>query len=198
MRLTFYTGASHGHSDGYAQEVSRVAEATAAQGHSVVYGGGSVGLMGVLARSAVDAGAEVIGVMPQVLADHEGLESSVVELEIVPDMHSRKMRMMHLGDAFIALPGGAGTLEELFEVWTWQQLGIHTKPVVLYNFAGFWEPLLNMLNEMVASGFISAQFRDSLLVVSSPEELFRALENFAAPTPRWAEQLPSSTPGPGA
>ena len=187
MKLTIYTGSAVGNSERYAAEAARLATSIASRGDAIVYGGGGVGLMGVVANAALDAGGEVIGVMPQVLVDGEILLKRLEKFEVVADMPARKARMVALGDAFIALPGGSGTLEELFEVWTWQQLGIHGKAVVLYDVDGFWQPLVAMLEQMVATGFIKQSFIDALIVVSDPDALYAALDAFVAPAPKWGK-----------
>jgi uncharacterized protein (TIGR00730 family) len=108
-----------------------------------------------------------------------------MRLEVVANMHERKMRMAELSDAFVMLPGGAGTLEEFFEAWTWQQLGIHSKPIAIYDVNGFWDPLLAMLDGIVAQGFIAARFRDGLIVASDPDELIEKLSAWEPPAAKW-------------
>ncbi len=184
--VTIFTGARTGASPHYAESVTELAGSLAKAGVQIVYGGGDVGLMGVVADAALAAGGRVTGVIPQSLVDAEVAHPGLTELHVVPDMHARKMQMAQQGEAFVALPGGIGTLEELFEVWTWQQLGLHTKPVALYNTAGFWEPLLTMLQGMVKSGFLGAAQLESLVVADEPQALLSALENWSPPTPRWS------------
>lgn len=169
----------------YREEASKLAHHMAESGIGIVYGGGNVGLMGVVADAALAAGGDVLGVMPQALVSGEIAHPGLTELEVVGDMHARKMRMADLSDAFIALPGGAGTLEELFEVWTWQQLGIHRKPVALYDVDGYWQPLLQALDAMTGDGFISGATRSTLIVSDNPEELLAALKNWQPPAPKW-------------
>lgn len=190
-RVTVFTGSSAGADPAYARAAVDVGQAFAARGIGVVYGGGNVGLMGAISTSAREAGAEVHGVMPEALVDKEMAHPNLTSFEIVPDMHARKMRMAELGDAFVALPGGIGTLEEFFEVWTWLQLGIHRKPVAIYDVRGFWRPMLTMVDRMVEEGFVTDTFRDSLLVVSTPRGLIHALEDWEPPTPKFsAEDAP--------
>ena len=153
----------------------------AASNIGVVYGGGSVGLMGVVADAALGAGGEVFGVIPDPRVSGEVAHPGLSHLDIVPDMHARKTRMAELSDAFIALPGGVGTLEELFEAWTWQQLGIHRKPVALYDIDGYWQPLLRALDDMTSHGFISEFTRSTLIVRDDPEELLAALRAWTPP-----------------
>ena len=185
-RVTVYTGSKHGNSDAYVEAVKTFARAVADRGIGVAFGGGDVGLMGVLADTALAAGAEVYGVTPEWLLASETPHEHLTQLEIVADMHARKHRMAELGDAFVALPGGIGTLEEFFEVWTWQQLGIHTKPVALLNTAGFWDPLLAMIDHMAAQGFVRRSFTEALIVESTPDALLDALAAWQPSTQRTA------------
>ncbi len=182
--VTVFTGSAAGVDPRYAELTRELATDLAGRGVDVVYGGGHVGLMGVLADTALAAGGRVVGVMPRHLVDGEIAHPRLSELEVVADMHERKLRMAELGDAFVALPGGAGTLEEFFEVWTWQQLGLHPKPVVLYD-AQFWAPLTALIDHMVAEGFLRQVYRDSLIVVDAPDELAAALERWEAPASKW-------------
>nr|WP_218221406.1 TIGR00730 family Rossman fold protein [Nesterenkonia sp. Act20] len=173
--MTVFTGSASGTDPEYTTETRELGSALAAVGISVVYGGAMVGLMGHLADAALGAGGEVHGVIPEVLMDREVAHQGLTSLELVPDMHTRKSRMAELGDGFIALPGGMGTLEEFFEVWTWQYLGLHAKPVGLYNVKGFWDPLLRMVEHMVAEGFMSPARRDALVISADPQDLITAL-----------------------
>ncbi|GAA3645893.1 TIGR00730 family Rossman fold protein [Microbacterium marinilacus] len=184
-RITVFTGSASGRDDAYTRAAVDVGQALAARGIGIVYGGGNVGLIGTVSTAAREAGAEVHGVMPQALVDKEIAHPNLTTFEVVPDMHARKMRMAELGDAFVALPGGIGTLEEFFEVWTWLQLGIHRKPVAVYDVRGFWRPMLTMVDRMVEEGFVAEAFRDSLLVATTPRELIRKLEEWTAPAPKW-------------
>lgn len=186
-RITVFTGSRHGNSDAYVQAVESFAYTLADHGYGVVFGGGNVGLMGVLADTVLASGGEVTGIMPKSLTTAEIPHPKLTTLEIVPNMHIRKERMADLGDAFVALPGGAGTLEELFEAWTWQQLGIHTKPVALLNVAGFWDPLLAMIDHMAAQGFMRTEFTDALIVESEPAALLAALASWKPPKHPWKD-----------
>ncbi|WP_156761618.1 TIGR00730 family Rossman fold protein [Microbacterium karelineae] len=191
-RITVFTGSAPGADPSYRAAAEAVGSVLAAEGIGVVYGGGNVGLMGTVATAASDAGGEVIGVIPKVLVDKEIAHHELTRLEVVDDMHQRKMRMAELGDAFVALPGGVGTLEEFFEVWTWLQLGIHAKPIALYDVGGFWDPMLAMLDRIVQEGFISEQFRDALIVVSDPRQLLDELRSWEAPVPKWSQPASSA------
>lgn len=169
-RLTVFTGSRRGVDRRYAAAAEALGRRLAARGVGLVYGGGQIGLMGVVADAALSADGEVIGVIAEHMLDAETAHSRVTRLEVVTDMHTRKTRMAQLGDASLALPGGIGTLEELFEIWTRRQLGLHDNPFGLLDVAGFWEPLLGMADHMVETGFLSAGTRQQLLVVTEPDE----------------------------
>src|SRR5690242_19910008 len=158
-RLCVYCGSSDGVDRQYREAASELGAGLGAAGIGLVFGGGRVGLMGALADAALAAGGEVVGVIPRFLLDREVAHEGVTQLEVVESMHERKARMATLGDAFLALPGGAGTLEELFEVWTWQFLGLHRLPVGLLDVAGYWQPLLALAGHMVETGFLRASAR---------------------------------------
>lgn len=180
-RVTVFTGSRHGNDAAYLEAIKAFARTLADRQLGVVFGGGSVGLMGVLADTALDAGAEVHGVMPETMLEAEIPHQHLTQLDIVPDMHTRKQRMAQLGDAFVALPGGIGTLEEFFEIWTWQQLGLHTKPVALLNSAGFWDPLIAMIDHMATHGFVRQSFTEALIINDQPEALLDALASWEPP-----------------
>lgn len=157
----------------------------AARGHGVVYGGGHVGLMGVLADAVLSGGGAVIGVIPRALVDRELAHNGVTDLQVVPDMHTRKARMAEQADAFVALPGGIGTLEELFEVWTWAQLGLHAKPIGVLNVGGFFDHLLAFCDQLVEDGFLPSASRDHLVVADTAAALLDALADTPAMIDRW-------------
>lgn len=158
----------------------------AERGIGIVFGGGSVGLMGVVADAALEAGGEVIGVIPHALAAREVDHRGLTELHKVDTMHERKALMAELSDGFIALPGGLGTMEELFEVWTWAQLGIHRKPVGLLNAAGFYDDLLQFLNRAVVEGFVRGTHREMLVVAEESALLLEKMAAYDPPAvPRW-------------
>jgi uncharacterized protein (TIGR00730 family) len=184
-RVTFFTGSATGNDPSHGAAVAAVAAECARRGLGIVYGGGKVGLMGVLADAALAAGGRVTGVMPQVLVDGEIAHTGLTSLEIVTGMTARKDRLLALGDATVALPGGAGTLEEFFQAWTWQQLGINVKPVVLYNAGGFWDPLLAAIKSMVTAGFLAVAYADNLIVVDHPADLIEALVTWQPPAAKW-------------
>jgi uncharacterized protein (TIGR00730 family) len=186
VRVAVFTGSSFGNSPHYTEAAGALGSALARRGVGLVYGGGNVGLMGVVADAALAAGGEVIGVIPQALADLEVAHTGLSRLEVVGTMHERKAAMAEQADAFVALPGGAGTLEELFEVWTWQHLGYHAKPVLLYDVDGFWQPLLDMVSGMVEAGFIKPRYQRTLPVVGNPEALLAAIDSWRLPPGKWA------------
>lgn len=185
QRITVFTGSAVGNSPAYAAGARAFGASLAEAGITLVYGGGKVGLMGTLADGALERGGEVLGVITEALLSGETGHPGLTRLEVVQNMQQRKRRMAELTDAFVALPGGPGTLEELFEVWTWVTLGIHHKPVALYNIDGYWEPLVRAIDAMVDAGFSRPEARASLIVVSTPEELFDRLSTWQPPKPKW-------------
>ena len=187
-----FCGASPGARPIYHEAAAQLGRHIAERGLTLVYGGGAVGLMGIVADAALAAGGEVIGIIPQSLKDKEIGHSGLTRLEVVDGMHARKARMAELSDAFIALPGGLGTLEELFEVWTWGQLGYHGKPLGLMEVNGFYSKLTGFLDHIVGEGFVREAHRDMLQVSESPQNLPDALDAWQ-PTvvPKWTEQKPS-------
>ncbi len=156
-----------------------------AAGVGIVYGGGRVGLMGVVADAALAAGGDVIGVLPRHLFNREIAHTGLTHLDVVDTMHERKARMAELADGFVALPGGAGTLEELFEAWTWGQLGLHAKPTALLNPDGFYEPLVAQLDQMTTAGYLSAEYRQSLGVVGTAAEYLKWVDDYRHPVSKW-------------
>lgn len=160
--------------------------ALARRGIGLVNGGGHVGLMGAAADGALEAGGEAIGVIPRALMDRELGHKGMTELRVVESMHERKALMAELSDGFVALPGGIGTLEELFEAWTWAGLGIHQKPVGVLDVAGYWDPLLEMADRMVAEGFLPEHLRKALLVAREPDALIDAFLSYRPTASRWA------------
>lgn len=187
MQVAIFTGSASGYSPVFAEGAAALARALADQGTGIVYGGGDVGLMGVVATEALSRGGTVIGVMPGSLVDRELAHRGLTRLEIVESMHERKARMAELSDAFIALPGGAGTLEEFFEVWTWQQLGIHTKPVALYNIDGFWGPLIAAIDASVDAGFLRPTYRAALIISDNAQDLLNQLKAWKPAPQKWHE-----------
>lgn len=180
-RLCVFCGSSTGREPAYPRLAEALARTLAGQGIGIVYGGGRVGLMGVLADAALAAGGEVIGVIPQALIAREIGHRGLTELRVVGSMHERKALMAELADGFVALPGGIGTLEELFEVWTWAQLGLHAKPCGLLDAGGFYAPLVAFLDHLVAAGFVRPAHRAMLHVAGSPEALLDAFAAYQPP-----------------
>jgi uncharacterized protein (TIGR00730 family) len=177
-RICVYAGSNHGNHPAYAQAAAALARTLAERGIGVVYGGGKVGLMGVVADTALAAGAEVIGVMPQDLIDREIGHEGLTELRVVGSMHERKAQMAELSDGFVALPGGAGTLEELIEVYTWSQLGLHRKPMGVLNVRGYYDGLAGLLDHAVREGFLREQHRAALHVAGDPAELLARFDGW--------------------
>ena len=180
-RVCVFCGSSSGLGDGHAEAARATGSALARRGLGLVYGGGRVGLMGHLAGAALDAGGEVIGVIPKALFERELGHTGVTELRVVRSMHERKAVMADLSGAFLALPGGFGTLDEFCEVLTWAQLGIHRKPCALLNVRGYFDPLLALFDRAVRDGFLARAHRALVLVDSDPELLADGLLATTAP-----------------
>jgi hypothetical protein len=169
-RVAVYCASSDGNNPAYLAEARALGTAIAAAGLGLVYGGANVGLMGAVADAALAGGAEVIGVLPSVLAGREIAHEGLTALEFVPTMHERKARMVELADAFLALPGGYGTFDELLEVVTWAQLRLHAKPCILINTAGYWDGLLAFLDTAVTAGFLRQKNRELMRVAADAKE----------------------------
>lgn len=186
MRICVFCGASPGAHPDYLQAATGLGHAMADAGIGLVYGGASVGLMGRVADAVLERGGEAIGVLPQFLADRELAHTGLTTLHTVGSMHERKARMAELADGFIALPGGIGTLEELFEIWTWAMLGQHRKPVALLDARSYYGRLLGFMDHVTAEGFLPRSNRDMLLVDDQPARLLQALRAYQAPSSeRW-------------
>ena len=179
-RLAVYCGSAPGSDELFAQATRATASAMVAGGVDLVYGGGRLGLMGLIADSVLAEGGRVYGVIPAALVDLEVAHTGVTELFRVADMHERKAKMTDLADAFLALPGGIGTLDELFEAWSWNALGYHAKPFCLLNVGGFWDGLIQFIDHATDSGFLSASRRKQLLVADTPDEALDLLDEAAA------------------
>lgn len=178
--ICVFCGSSSGASASYAAAARALAACAAAQRIQIVYGGASVGIMGVLADATLAAGGRVIGVIPRALVYREIAHTGLTELQVVESMHERKARMAELADAFVALPGGLGTLEELFEIWTWGMLGLHDKPYGLLDVDGYYQPLIRFLDHARDEGFVRPSQRDRLLVDTDAERLLAALTDAAS------------------
>ncbi len=186
--ICVFCGSSTGNDLAYADAAAALGGALAESDITLVYGGGHVGLMGVVADAALEAGGKVIGVMPRALIEREIGHTGLTKLHVVASMHERKALMSELSEGFIALPGGHGTLEEFFEVLTWAQLGEHKKPCGLLNVSGFYEPLLSALDHMTKSGFVSEEHRKLVLVEKTPDPLLQAFETYRPPaTVKWID-----------
>ncbi|MFF7707659.1 TIGR00730 family Rossman fold protein [Pseudomonas sp. NPDC007930] len=189
--ICVFCGASSGANPAYTAAAAALGTYLAEQGIRLVYGGGKVGLMGVVADAALAAGGEVVGIIPQALKSLEVGHDGLSQLEVVEGMHARKARMAELADAFIALPGGLGTLEELFEVWTWGQLGYHGKPLGLLEVNGFYSKLTGFLDHLVQENFVRASHRDMLQVRGNAPELIAALAQWQpSVVPKWTDRKP--------
>jgi uncharacterized protein (TIGR00730 family) len=178
MRICVYAGSNPGANEAYAEAAGDLAGLLAQRGIGVVYGGARVGLMGILADTALADGGEVIGVMPQDLVDREIAHTGLTELHVVGSMHERKALMAELSDGFVALPGGAGTLEELIEVYTWSQLGLHDKPMGVLNVLGYYDGLAALLDHAVREGFLRQQHRAAMHAAATPAELLAAFDGW--------------------
>jgi uncharacterized protein (TIGR00730 family) len=176
MRAAVFCGSSTGCPAHFAAAAADFGRGLAQAGVGIVYGGASVGLMGVLADAALAEGGEVIGVIPGGLFAAEVPHPALTRLDVVSSMHERKAVMASLADGFAALPGGLGTLDELFEVLTWRQIGLHAKPVALVDVGGFWDPLASLLDGLAAAGFVSAGARDSVTRVQDASEFLRLFD----------------------
>src|SRR5664279_1245806 len=175
-RICVFCGSSDGVDPAYLQEAVNLGRALPANGMGLVYGGASIGLMGALADAALEGGAEVIGVIPKALEAREIAHNNLSELHVVGSMHERKARMASLADAFIALPGGYGTLDEFLEILTWAQLGIHQKPCVLINTAGYYDGLLSFLDHAVKEDFLRIHNRQLLMTARNAEHAIALIE----------------------
>ena len=191
-RLCVFSGSSPGGHPDYAAAAAALGRTLAVEGIAVVYGGASVGLMGVVADAALAAGGEVAGVIPQALVDREIAHPGLSELHVVGSMHERKAMMADLADGFIALPGGMGTLEELFEVYTWTQLGLHSKPLGLLDVRGYYTQLAAFLDHAVAERFVTAEHREMLVVEQRAAALIEAFRRWRPPArTKWIDRAQS-------
>jgi uncharacterized protein (TIGR00730 family) len=186
-----YCGSSFGRSPRYLEETVKLGRLLAEREMALIYGGGGIGLMGALAQAALEAGGEVIGVIPSFLQRAERQLKGLARLEVVDSMHERKGRMFALADAFVVLPGGFGTLDEAIEVLTWKQLGLHDKPIVVIDFGGFWQPAIAALRHMVAESFADAQALELVHIVPDADAAlaFLAQNHTPAISPAQPEKL---------
>jgi len=188
QRICVFCGSNPGDDPAYLEAARAFGELLAARDLELVYGGGRVGMMGALADAVLEGGGSVIGVIPQALAEKEVAHEDLTQLYLVASMHERKATMAKLSDAFVALPGGFGTLEEFCEVITWAQLGLHSKPCGLLDVGGFWGPLTQFFDRCVGAGFVGEAERELVLVESDPAALLGRLESFQPlSTKRWIQ-----------
>ncbi|SMO55651.1 TIGR00730 family Rossman fold protein [Fodinibius sediminis] len=185
-KICVYCGSSPGKRTYYRDGARKLAKLFVQKDIELVYGGASVGVMGALADGVLEAGGRVTGIIPEDLVRKEVAHNKLTDLHVVASMHERKAQMADLSDAFIALPGGLGTLEELFEIVTWSQLGLHRKPIGLINVSGYYDQLASFLDHAVAEQFVKIEHRNLLMIEKDPEELISNFENYKAPdTEKW-------------
>jgi hypothetical protein len=192
MILCVYCGTAFGADPAFLEAAKATARLCAEEGIEIVYGGAKVGLMGAVADAALAAGGRVTGVIPQALVDREIAHPGLTASHVVGSMHERKALMAELSDAFVALPGGPGTLDEIVEQWTWGLLGIHAKPSGFLNVGGYFEPLRAMTLRMVEQGFVDARFAQMLVYAQEPAELLAKFRAYKAPPPKWAAPAPEA------
>ena len=187
--ICVYCGSSPGRRNAYSAAARALAAALVTQNIRLVYGGANVGIMGVLADTVLNFGGEVVGVIPAALVQKEVAHAGLTELHVTPSIHERKALMAELSDGFVALPGGIGTLEELFEVWTWAQLGFHHKPCGLLNIEGYFDPLVTFLDHTVDEQFVKQPHRSMLIVENAPEILLERFRHYAPPAvTKWLDK----------
>ena len=187
-RVCVFCGSAAGARPEYSAAARSFGETLARRGLGLVYGGAHIGIMRVVADAVLAGGGEAIGVIPKALQSREIGHQGLTELHVVSGMHERKAKMAELADGFVALPGGLGTLEEVFEVWTWAQLGFHRKPVCLLDVEGYWGPLLAMVDRMVAEQFVKPTHREMLLVARDADALLDQMDAYVAPpVPQWLD-----------
>jgi uncharacterized protein (TIGR00730 family) len=186
MRVCVYCGSAEGHDPVFVQGARALGDVLAGERVDLVYGGGRVGLMGVLADAVLAGGGRVIGVIPRALLKREIAHRGLTELRVVESMHERKALMANLADGFLAMPGGAGTLEELFEAWAWGQLGLHAKPCGLLNIGGYYDALIAFLDRATTDGFVGPQHRTMLVVETDARRLLDHFRRYTPPQAKWA------------
>jgi uncharacterized protein (TIGR00730 family) len=188
-RVTVFCGASEGNDEKYIRQAEITGSYLASSGYEIVFGGGKIGIMGAVANAALKAGGRVTGVIPSFLKTKEVAHDELTTMHTVENMHERKLLMHELGDAVLALPGGYGTLEELFEMLTWAQLGLHKKPIGLLNTGGYYNHLIQFIHHMYQEGFINETNRDMILIHENHEILLSMMERYVAPdVPQWIQR----------
>lgn len=178
MHVAIYCGSQMGKNEAYKQAAIEIGGTLASAGHTIVYGGSKIGLMGLMADAALAQGGSIIGVMPEHLQKRELAHKQLTELHIVDSMHTRKAKMIDLSDVLLAMPGGCGTLDEYFEAFTWAQIGLHDKPVILYNVDGFYDALIAHFEKMMSEGFIRDEQHELFHVVTTAQELVALLTQY--------------------
>lgn len=186
--IAVFCGSRAGDDPGYASTARAVGARLAQRGIHVVYGGGGTGLMGAVADGALAAGGEVTGVMPQALVDAEAAHAGLTRLHVVRSMHERKAMMAELAGGFVALPGGAGTLEEIAEQWTWAMLGVHGKPVGFLDVAGYWEPMHALVERMLSAKFLSREHAEMIAFAADLDDLLDRFQAYRPPTAKWSDR----------
>ncbi|PID47919.1 MAG: TIGR00730 family Rossman fold protein [Proteobacteria bacterium] len=187
MKIAIYCGSNKGNNKIYEKEAKKLGKYFAKHDIGLVYGGGNIGIMGVIADSVMKNGGHVCGVITEFLKDKEAAHKGISELIVTKNMHKRKKLMIDLADAFVALPGGAGTMDEIFEAWTWLQIGLYKKPCGFYNINGFYDKLMEFLLHMNKEGFLNTSFIDALVLENKPKNLIKALRNAKKPLSKWGE-----------
>ncbi|MGA1932287.1 TIGR00730 family Rossman fold protein [Arcobacter sp. YIC-464] len=187
MKIAIFCGSSNGNDEIYINAAKELSKYLAQNNIDIVYGGGNVGLMGTVASTALEYGGKVYGVIPVDLQDKELGHEGLTELKIVADMHERKATMADMADAFVALAGGIGTFEEIFEVWTWAQLGYHDKPCAFYNTKGFYDNLFSMIDTICNEGFMKKDYSDMLIKTTNPKELLEKINSYTPPKKKWTK-----------
>ena len=177
-KIAVYCGASKGKDESYMKQAYQLGTYMAKHNYELVFGAGSVGIMGAIQDGVLDHGGSAIGVMPNMLNEREITSTRLSELILVDSMHERKNKMAELADAFVMAPGGAGSLEEFFEMYSWSQIGIHEKPIAIYNINGFFEPLQTLIDHMINEGFIDKKYQSLAPLCNNPEALFEAIHNY--------------------
>lgn len=185
MKIAVFCGSSTGDKIEYINATKELGKFFAQNEIDVVYGGGNVGLMGAIADAVMANGGKVYGVIPEKLQEKELAHAGITELMVVSNMHERKALMASMADAFVVLPGGVGTLEETFEVWTWAQLGFHNKPCAFFNINGFYDKLFEMIEHMCASKFLKQEHFDMLIKTDNQEKLLKAIKEYMPPKHKW-------------
>lgn len=185
MKIAVFCGSSAGNNIDYINATKKLGKFFAQNNIDVVYGGGNVGLMGALADSVMENNGKVYGVIPEQLKNKELAHTGITELLVVADMHERKATMAAMADAFVVLPGGVGTLEEIFEAWTWAQLGLHNKPCAFFNVNGFYDKLFELVEYMCHENFLKQEYVDMLIKTDNQDILLKALNQYIPPIQKW-------------